>query len=54
MSVGVLGCMAERLKTQLLEANNVVDIVAGPDSYKVAILFHIISFLLYYTISNSK
>jgi len=34
MSVGVLGCMAERLKTQLLEANNIVDIVAGPDSYK--------------------
>eukprot|EP00088_Acartia_fossae_P025939 TRINITY_DN26714_c0_g1_i4.p1 TRINITY_DN26714_c0_g1~~TRINITY_DN26714_c0_g1_i4.p1 ORF type:complete len:610 (+),score=75.62 TRINITY_DN26714_c0_g1_i4:33-1832(+) len=34
MSVGVLGCMAERLKTDLLEASNVVDIVAGPDSYK--------------------
>ena len=31
--VGVLGCMAERLKEKLLE-NEVVDIVAGPDAYK--------------------
>lgn len=30
--VGVLGCMAERMKEQLL-AENVVDIVVGPDSY---------------------
>jgi len=34
MSVGVLGCMAERLKSDLLEADGMVDIVAGPDSYK--------------------
>ena len=32
--VGVLGCMAERLKTQLLEEEKVVDLVAGPDSYR--------------------
>ena len=32
--VGVLGCMAERLKTQLLEEEKIVDIVAGPDSYR--------------------
>ena len=31
--VGILGCMAERLKEKLLE-NRVVDIVAGPDSYR--------------------
>ena len=31
--VGVLGCMAERMKGQLLE-HEVVDIVAGPDSYR--------------------
>lgn len=34
MVVGVLGCMAERLKTQLLEEEKLVDIVAGPDSYR--------------------
>ncbi|KJE98133.1 hypothetical protein CAOG_08147 [Capsaspora owczarzaki ATCC 30864] len=32
--VGVLGCMAERLKTQLLEKDQLVDVVAGPDSYR--------------------
>lgn len=32
--VGVLGCMAERLKTQLLEEEQVVDLVAGPDAYR--------------------
>lgn len=32
--VGVLGCMAERLKTKLLEEEKLVDIVAGPDSYR--------------------
>ena len=32
--IGVLGCMAERLKTQLLEEEKVVDIVAGPDAYR--------------------
>ncbi|MFP5041006.1 tRNA (N6-isopentenyl adenosine(37)-C2)-methylthiotransferase MiaB [Parasediminibacterium sp. JCM 36343] len=32
--VGVLGCMAERLKTKLLEEEKLVDIVIGPDSYR--------------------
>jgi tRNA-N(6)-(isopentenyl)adenosine-37 thiotransferase enzyme MiaB len=32
--VGVLGCMAERLKSKLLESDRLVDIVAGPDSYR--------------------
>ncbi len=32
--VGVLGCMAERLKTQLLEEEKIVDLVAGPDAYR--------------------
>ena len=32
--VGVLGCMAERLKEELLERERVVDIVAGPDAYR--------------------
>lgn len=34
MKVGILGCMAERLKNQLLEEEKLVDIVAGPDSYR--------------------
>jgi len=32
--VGVLGCMAERLKGKLLEEEKLVDIVVGPDSYR--------------------
>jgi tRNA-2-methylthio-N6-dimethylallyladenosine synthase len=32
--IGVLGCMAERLKDQLLEKEKLVDIVVGPDSYR--------------------
>ena len=34
MKVGVLGCMAERLKNQLLEEEKIVDMVVGPDAYK--------------------
>ena len=34
MLVGVLGCMAERLKEQFLEEEKLVDIVVGPDSYR--------------------
>jgi tRNA-2-methylthio-N6-dimethylallyladenosine synthase len=34
LTVGMLGCMAERLKTQLLEEEKIVDIVAGPDAYR--------------------
>jgi tRNA-2-methylthio-N6-dimethylallyladenosine synthase len=32
--IGVLGCMAERLKSQLLEEEKMVDIVTGPDAYR--------------------
>lgn len=32
--VGVIGCMAERLKEQLSERENLVDVIAGPDSYR--------------------
>lgn len=32
--IGVLGCMAERLKKKLLEEEKLVDVVAGPDSYR--------------------
>lgn len=32
--VGVLGCMAERLKHKLLESDKMVDLVAGPDAYR--------------------
>jgi len=32
--VGVLGCMAERLKDKLLEEKRVVDLVVGPDAYR--------------------
>ena len=32
--IGIIGCMAERLKEQLLEGPHGVDIVAGPDSYR--------------------
>ncbi|MFA6440244.1 MAG: tRNA (N6-isopentenyl adenosine(37)-C2)-methylthiotransferase MiaB [Bacteriovoracaceae bacterium] len=32
--IGVLGCMAERLRTALVEKNNLVDIVVGPDEYR--------------------
>ncbi|HNQ11567.1 MAG TPA: tRNA (N6-isopentenyl adenosine(37)-C2)-methylthiotransferase MiaB [Bacteroidia bacterium] len=32
--VGVLGCMAERLKTKFLEEEKLVDLVAGPDAYR--------------------
>lgn len=32
--VGVLGCMAERLKTKFIEEEQLVDIVVGPDAYR--------------------
>lgn len=34
MIVGVLGCMAERLKSKLLDEEKLVDIVVGPDAYR--------------------
>lgn len=32
--IGVLGCMAERVKSKLLEEERIVDLVAGPDAYR--------------------
>ena len=32
--MGVLGCMAERLKDRLLDTDRLADIVAGPDAYR--------------------
>ena len=32
--IGIIGCMAERLKERLVEGDDAVDIVAGPDSYR--------------------
>ncbi|MDH5400485.1 MAG: tRNA (N6-isopentenyl adenosine(37)-C2)-methylthiotransferase MiaB [Cyclobacteriaceae bacterium] len=32
--IGVLGCMAERLKEKLLEEEQIVDLIAGPDAYR--------------------
>ncbi len=34
MKIGVLGCMAERLKTKFLEEEKMVDLVVGPDAYR--------------------
>ena len=34
LKVGLLGCMAERLKEKLIEEEQVIDLVVGPDSYK--------------------
>lgn len=34
LQIGVLGCMAERLKTKLLEEERMVDMVVGPDAYR--------------------
>ncbi len=34
MKIGVLGCMAERLKSQLLDEEKLVDMVVGPDAYR--------------------
>lgn len=34
MKVGVLGCMAERIKAQFLEEEKIVDLVVGPDAYR--------------------
>ncbi len=34
LRIGVLGCMAERLKMRLLEEEHAVDLIAGPDAYR--------------------
>ncbi|TMS19034.1 tRNA-2-methylthio-N(6)-dimethylallyladenosine synthase [Larimichthys crocea] len=34
MKIGILGCMAERLKVEILEREKLVDVLAGPDAYR--------------------
>ncbi len=34
LTIGIIGCMAERIKEKLLEEEEILDIVAGPDSYR--------------------
>ncbi|XP_046812988.1 CDK5RAP1-like protein [Vespa crabro] len=34
LKIGLLGCMAERLKHKILEKEHAIDVIAGPDSYK--------------------
>jgi len=34
MKIGILGCMAERLKNQIVEKEKMVDVVCGPDAYR--------------------
>jgi tRNA-2-methylthio-N6-dimethylallyladenosine synthase len=34
LKIGLIGCMAERLREKLLESGQLVDIVAGPDTYR--------------------
>ncbi|PAU95924.1 tRNA (N6-isopentenyl adenosine(37)-C2)-methylthiotransferase MiaB [Aliifodinibius salipaludis] len=34
MTVGVLGCMAERIREQIMEKEELVDLVVGPDAYR--------------------
>jgi tRNA-2-methylthio-N6-dimethylallyladenosine synthase len=34
LTIGVLGCMAERLRAKLLDEEKLVDVVAGPDAYR--------------------
>ncbi len=34
LTVGVIGCMAERLKEKLIEEKKIIDLVVGPDAYR--------------------
>lgn len=57
MIIGMLGCMAERLKLKLLEEEKLVDLIVGPDSYRD--IPHLIKLVEYknainVTFSNSK
>ena len=36
VKIGVLGCMAERLKTKILEKDKSVDVICGPDAVSFA------------------
>ena len=35
LQIGILGCMAERLKEKILDKEKLVDVVCGPDSYRL-------------------
>ena len=39
LKVGVLGCMAERLKEKFLEEEKIVDLVVGPDATEIFQIF---------------
>lgn len=34
LKIGILGCMAERLKSKLFEEEKIIDVIAGPDAYR--------------------
>ncbi len=34
LTIGIVGCMAERLREELLAGDSIVDVVAGPDAYR--------------------
>ena len=34
LKIGIIGCMAERLKEELIETDQLVDLVVGPDAYR--------------------
>jgi tRNA-2-methylthio-N6-dimethylallyladenosine synthase len=34
LKIGIIGCMAERLKEKLIETDHLVDLVVGPDAYR--------------------
>jgi len=36
LKIGIIGCMAERLKEKLIETDQLVDIVVGPDAYRIS------------------
>ena len=52
--VGILGCMAERLKKTLLEEEKLVDLVAGPDAYRDLQQYQPVSLPLKIVILNAQ